>query len=172
MDLIIGPMFSGKSTELLRRIRTHKIAKRNCVLIKPKIDDRYSDNKIVTHDKLERDAIVLEFLADYDPTEIDVIGIDEGQFFPDLVETTRKWSDAGIIVIVAMLNGTFERKLFQNTGEIFALCKNITKLNAVCKFCYSETAIYSKRTNPQSTEILLGGESEYVPLCKDCFLKT
>lgn len=172
MDLIIGPMFSGKTSELLRRIEINIIAKKKCILIKPKLDARYDKNKIVTHDKKMKDAVVVYKLEDVDVIDFDVIGIDEGQFFPDIYETTKKWHDAGKIIIIAMLNGTSDRELFDGTGELFALCRNITKLHAVCKSCFQENAIYSYRHKTDNkNKIMLGGEEDYSPLCPQCFLK-
>lgn len=171
MDLIIGPMFSGKSTELLKRIQVYTIAQKKCLLVKPKIDNRYDDNKIVTHDMKMKDAVVTSELSSLDVTDYDIIGIDEGQFFPDIYETTKKWHDSGKIIVIAMLNGTSDRELFDGTAELFAICRNITKLHAVCKKCFSETAIYTYRHKTENkNKIMLGGVNEYSPLCSQCYL--
>merc|ERR1711959_522658 len=107
-------MFSGKSTELMRRIRRYKIAKRNCVVIKYRADTRYSVEKAVTHDQISCDAVPCSKLEEADDIaeKFDVIGIDEGQFFNDIFPFCDKWTSEGKIVVVAALDGTFQRKPF------------------------------------------------------------
>jgi thymidine kinase len=136
MQLIFGPMFSGKSTELLRRIRRHTIAKRKCLVVKYANDTRYSKDNLATHDRMEWVAQpattlreVLHVAQDYD-----VIGIDEGQFFPD-IDLAEKLANQGKTVIVAALDGTFQRKPFGKVLELIPLAEDVTKLTAVCMIC-------------------------------------
>lgn len=171
MDLIIGPMFSGKTTELLRRYRLYKIAKKRCILIKPNIDKRYSSNEVMTHDSITEDAVVLNKLNEFNNelNKYDIICIDEGQFFPDIYDTTLEWSDSGKLVIIAMLNGTYERKPFNNINNLVSVCKDITKLNAICNNCHSKDGIYSYRKTVEQDEILIGGLNEYEAICSKCY---
>lgn len=115
IELILGPMFSGKSTELLRRLRRHELASKKVVLVKHMADDRYSpDSKgVLTHDLIGKTAslVTSDLTRDLLPQfgDADVIGIDEGQFFTDVPEVAEALSARGKLVIVAGLSGTFER---------------------------------------------------------------
>jgi len=147
IQLIYGPMFSGKTTELLRRLRRFTIAKRRCVVMKYKRDIRYDDSCAATHDHQKAEAIACGRLGEIDPSRldgVDVIGIDEGQFFPDCVDFAEKMANQGKIVIVAALDGTFERKPFGNILNLIPLAEVVTKLSAVCMVCQGEAA-FSKR---------------------------
>jgi thymidine kinase len=175
IELIIGPMFAGKSTELLRRLRRYTVGKKVCKRIKHEDDNlRVSSSGIVTHDEqisgpaeslstLMGHATTKEFLED-----VDVIGIDEGQFFPDIEEYAEYIANIGKIVIIAALDSTFERKPFVNITNLVAVSEIVTKLAAVCYNC-SNDAFYSKRINKSMDLVLVGGSKDYVASCRVCF---
>ena len=182
VELILGPMFSGKTTELIRRLRRYKHGRKRCVLIKWKHDTRYSKEKAATHDKLEEDAVGLTSLAPDTPIsagtrlcdlseETDVFGVDEGQFFPDIVEFCERMANCGKIVVVASLNSTFQRKPFNSTGELVAIADGIVKFSAVCMNCARDAA-FSKRISDELDLNVIGGSDKYVASCRSCFHET
>ncbi|XP_027277690.1 thymidine kinase, cytosolic isoform X1 [Cricetulus griseus] len=155
IQVILGPMFSGKSTELMRRVRRFQIAQNKCLVIKYAKDTRYSSS-FSTHDRNTMDALPACLLRDVAQEALGaaVIGIDEGQFFPDIVEFCEVMANAGKTVIVAALDGTFQRKAFGSILNLVPLAESVVKLTAVCMECFREAA-YTKR---------LGLEKE-VPSC-------
>ena len=134
-NLILGNMWSGKTSELVRRYKRHVIGGRNCLMIKYKNDLRYDDEKVVTHDKIKVQAFVCEYLyeADHMIDDYDVICIDEIQFYKDAHIFVDKWANMGKIVEACGLNGTFHRKEFQIISKLMPLAENISFLKAVCK---------------------------------------
>ncbi|XP_070339834.1 thymidine kinase, cytosolic isoform X2 [Equus asinus] len=129
IQVILGPMFSGKSTELMRRVRRFQIAQYKCLVIKYAKDTRYSSN-FSTHDRNTMEALPACQLRDaaQEALGVAVIGIDEGQFFPDIVEFSEAMANAGKTVIVAALDGTFQRKVEVIGGA--------DKYHSVCRLCY------------------------------------
>lgn len=173
IELIFGPMFSGKTTELIRRVNRFMIAKKTCVVIKYIKDTRYSDdNFISTHNYLKLPALPCgEHLNSiYDKIKnYDCIGIDEGQFFSDIVEFTSKLADKkGKIVIVSALDGTFKRKPFGNVLDLIPLAENVAKLHAICSICCDE-APFSKRIGLETEIEVIGGSEKYEARCRKCF---
>jgi len=170
LELIVGPMFSGKTSELLRRIRRFGYAKMSTLLVKFAADKRYSDTCISTHDKLMIKAVSASKLTEIGEKykSFDVIGIDEGQFFDDIVEFATKAAEEGKIVIVAALDGTFERKPFGRIYELFSQAESIDKLTAVCKGCGSD-ASFSRRLSASKETVAIGGADMYIPVCRQCF---
>ena len=130
----MGPMFAGKSTELLRRVNRLKISGKKCLNIKYSNDTRYSCDCISTHDQHTALAVACEKLAEIKEIwkEFDVIGIDEGQFFSDIVEFSEKAANDGKIVIMSALSGTFEKKGWANILQLIPLCEKVKKLSAIC----------------------------------------
>ena len=178
LELIIGPMFSGKSTELIRKIRLAKTINKKVLVVKPLIDDRYDMNKIVSHsfetEKCES-TLLLKNLDDH-IKQYDLIVIDEGQFFPDLKEVVLKWVELDKKdIIVGGLDGDFKR---QSIGQILELipyadkCKKITSLCLVCNDgtagIFTHRKISEKTTNEQ---IQVGGAESYMPLCRKHFVE-
>ncbi|CAD8045065.1 unnamed protein product [Paramecium primaurelia] len=172
ISVIYGPMFSGKTSELMRLVKRFTISERKCVVLNYANDNRYSEEQCISsHDKQYLKAIkVCKLNEAYDKCkESDVVAIDEGQFFQDIVEFSEKMANLGKIVIVAALDGTFDRKPFHNILNLIPLAERITKLTAVCWFCKRENASFTKRI-VQSQEIeLIGGEDCYKPACRQCF---
>lgn len=166
IELIIGPMFSGKSSELLRRLTRYKIAGKHTLLLRPNRDTR----GFLTHDNKENSVneCFIDNIADFkDLYNYDVIGVDEGQFFPDL-HLIDKWADMGINVIVSALNGTSEKKPFNSVQDIIPLSDHITKLSAVCTNC-GEDAQFSFFKDGKKDNDIVVGEDEYTALCRGCW---
>ena len=160
--LIIGPMFGGKTSELINRYRKHTIANRNCLLVKYKKDNRYSTNKIVTHDGTNINAISCILLEEIDSYVInyDVICIDEIQFYKDAPAYCEKWANNNKIIEVCGLNGDYERKPFSVISNLLPLVEDITYLKAVCRET-GEDASFSKRLGNETKKELIGGSDQY-----------
>ncbi|KAH7832433.1 Thymidine kinase [Monocercomonoides exilis] len=170
IELIIGPMFSGKTTELMRRIRRHSLGKRSCVVIKYKKDCRYSEDKLSTHDRSMCEAISCSRLQEAENfvKMADVIGVDEGQFYPDLLEFCEAQANDGKIVIVSALDGTFQRKRFNDVVDLIPMCESVVKLTSVCMIC-GGTAAFSKRIVADKSVELVGGAEAYTAVCRKCY---
>lgn len=172
IEMILGPMFSGKTTELLRRINRYVHGKCKCILIKPRIDFRYTTSDgVVTHDRVLEPALTCTELDGATAEAIvlyDVIGIDEGQFFQGIAGFAEQQANLGKIVIIAALDGTYERQPFANILAIIPLAENVIKLSAVCPFCSSDAA-FSFRTTQQTDLIVVGGDTTYQATCRRCF---
>ncbi|XP_050175095.1 thymidine kinase, cytosolic isoform X1 [Myiozetetes cayanensis] len=160
IQVIFGPMFSGKSTELMRRVRRFQLAQYRCLLVKYAKDTRYSSCGVSTHDKSTMEAVPAELLQDVYQEALGaaVIGIDEGQFFPDIVEFCETMANTGKTVIVAALDGTFQRKAFGSILNLVPLAESVVKLNAVCMECFRE-ASYTKRLGAEREVSSLGTET-------------
>eukprot|EP00299_Pterocystis_sp_00344_P011280 c5227_g1_i1.p1 GENE.c5227_g1_i1~~c5227_g1_i1.p1 ORF type:complete len:204 (-),score=43.61 c5227_g1_i1:72-629(-) len=171
IELILGPMFSGKTTELLRRVRRHRFAQRRCVLVKYAKDDRYSNSMLATHDQCFEAAFSCVNLRAIQSHLIDfeVIGIDEGQFFPDVVEFVDEMALAGKIVIVAALDGTFQRQPFGAILDLIPRAEDVIKLTAICHSCGAD-APFSRRLGLETQVEVIGGAEKYVAACRKCYL--
>ena len=179
-------MFSGKSTELARRIRRHKMANRQCIVVKYAGDTRYEDEPgraeagtadaanlrgcVVTHDRQALVAYPARALEDVDNVvhAFDVVGIDEGQFFGDLVEFCERWARLGKTVIVAALDATFQRKPFNDVLSLVPIAEDVTKLSAVCTACGCNASFTKRVGSSDETVELIGGEGMYVATCRGC----
>lgn len=173
IELIIGPMFAGKTTELMRRLRRENFARRSCFVIKYSKDVRYSKDSMASHDKatLQVNAAV-ESLAEVRDAwqSFDVIGIDEGQFFPDLVRFATTAADAGKTVIISALDGDFRRKPFGQVCDIIPHSESVDKLTAVCMLCHTRPGTFTRRIVQGHTEQeLIGGADAYMSTCRECF---
>lgn len=180
IELILGPMFSGKTTELLRRIAREYRANRQVLLVKYSKDDRYSSDSVASHDRLMMEDIltiscsnlhpIVSFVEKFKNTEHEpiVIGIDEGQFFPDLIEFCEKMAQLGKEIHVAALDGTFERKPFPVIADLIPRSNNFIKLNAVCFRCKKD-APFSKRLGQDKKLEVIGGADKYESRCRECF---
>jgi thymidine kinase len=172
IDLVLGPMFAGKSTELLRRIKRYRVASKKCMVIKYAKDVRYSDKCVSTHDQQMIEAVSCENLFDIQDKALDydIIGIDEGQFFEGIVEFSEAMANLGKMIIIAALDGTFERKAFGRVLELIPLAESVTKLDAVCVDC-KQSASFTKRLVESKETELIGGADIYKPVCRGCFNK-
>ena len=173
ISIIIGPMFSGKSTELIRNIKRYSIKKKSTIVVAYEFDNRYSnDKKVVTHDKYEYPAIKSSNLSDILNTLLsyEVIGIDEGQFYPDLVNVCEELANKGKIVIISALSGNFKREPFEVISKILPKCESILNISAICFNC-NEDAHYTLRISEDKDEIVIGGEEKYKPSCRECYFQ-
>ncbi|NXS63787.1 KITH protein, partial [Brachypteracias leptosomus] len=169
IQVIFGPMFSGKSTELMRRVRRFQLAQYRCLLVKYAKDTRYSTTGVSTHDRRALPACRLKDVYQ-EALGAAVIGIDEGQFFPDTVEFCEMMANAGKTVIVAALDGTFQRKAFGSILNLVPLAESVVKLNAVCMECYRE-ASYTKRLGAEREVEVIGGADKYHSVCRACYFR-
>ncbi|ABQ43541.1 thymidine kinase [Tanapox virus] len=171
IQIILGPMFSGKSTELIRILKRYQIARYTCFVIKYSKDTRYGKG-LVTHDNNSIPAIPVNSLSEIncDKIKADVIGIDEGQFFPDIVEFCERMANDGKIVIVAALDGTFLREPFGNILKLIPCAEYVSKLTAVCMNCFN-SASFSKRIGDEQEIEVIGGKDKYQSVCRKCYFK-
>jgi thymidine kinase len=171
IHLVTGPMFSGKTEELLRLTRRHVRSGRTCFLITYANDNRYSDDDVITsHDKntmSARKCLSLDSVLE-EACQYDVISIDEGQFFEGLPDFCEMLASKGKHVIIAALDATFERKPFKNVINLLPLTEKITKLSAICDLCKNE-GHFTFRLSNATQEELIGGSGDYIPLCRKCF---
>lgn len=166
LKLILGCMFSSKSSTLLSRYRRHTIAKRKCLLVKNRIDDRYDNTCIVTHDNVKiESSCMCSKLEEIDHliSEYDVICIDEIQFFPDAPYYCDKWANMGKIIEACGLNGTFRREPFDIISKLIPLAEDIYYIRAICPETGNE-ASFTKctiDTTNTSGDVLIGGADKY-----------
>ncbi|MBE50575.1 MAG: thymidine kinase [Flavobacteriales bacterium] len=171
IEVICGSMFSGKTEELLRRLNKAKFAKKKIEVYKPILDNRYDENKVVSHNKNHINSRVVansEEILNLSK-EPDIIGIDEVQFFDEeIVKVCDFLANKGIRVILAGLDMDFERKPFGKMPEILAIADHVTKVRAICVSCGHE-ANYSYRISEIKNTIHLGQRENYQPLCRSCY---
>lgn len=172
IHLIIGPMFSGKSTELLRLVRRYNFKRKTTAVVAFELDSRYSNTeKVVTHDMYEYPAIKTGKISDIKERlmNYDVIGIDEGQFYPDLCEEVEELANMGKIVIISALSGNFKREPFEVIAKIIPKCETIQNVTAICFNCNDE-ANFTLRITKDQEEVVIGGDDMYKPSCRSCFM--
>jgi len=173
IEVIAGSMFSGKTEELIRRLKRAKIARLKVEIFKPAIDTRYSAAEVVSHDEnsilstpVESSGNIMLLTGD-----VDVIGIDEAQFFDNgLIDVSISLANMGIRVIIAGLDMDFKGKPFGPIPGLMAVADHITKVHAICMRC-GDVAQFSHRLSAADKLVLLGEKDEYEPLCRSCFTK-
>ncbi len=173
IEVICGSMFSGKTEELIRRLKRATIAKQRVEIFKPSIDVRYSVEEVVSHDSnsvvstpVDTSETILLMTGD-----VDVVGIDEAQFFDNnLPHVCNKLADMGIRVIVAGLDMDYLGKPFGPMPALCSIAEDVTKVHAICLKCGS-LAQYSHRLVSGNKQVMLGEKDEYVPLCRSCYQK-
>ena len=175
LELIIGPMFSGKSTELIRKIRIFKSINKKILVIKPLIDNRYELNKIVSHNKDSEDSLVIDTLESVLSEHLisyDVIIIDEAQFFKDLKKYIVDWVDNyKLHIIIGGLDGDFKRQPIGEILDLIPYADEYKKLKSMCKMCNDETlALFTHRKTQDEGQVLIGSDDHYIPLCRYHFL--
>ncbi|XP_074272878.1 thymidine kinase [Silene latifolia] len=173
IHVIVGPMFAGKTTALLRRVRAESTNGRKVAMIKSSKDNRYAKDSVVTHDGAKFPCWALPDLACFkdkfgleEYNQLDVIGIDEAQFFEDLYEfcCTAAEND-GKIVVVAGLDGDYLRRSFGSVLDVIPLADTVTKLTARCELCGKRAFFTLRKTEETKTE-LIGGAESYMPVCR------
>ena len=170
IELILGPMFSGKSTRLIELMRKYVYKAKKTIMVKYYADQRYSQkSEVVTHDLIKYDSINCKILKNSFDTfkEYDVIGIDEGQFFADLVEVCEELALMGKIVLIAALNGDFRMEPFPVIQRIIAKADKIKLLKAYCFNCHKD-AKFSLRIVQSNETVLIGAGESYKPACREC----
>lgn len=170
IELILGPMFSGKSTRLIEIIRKSVYKAKKSIMIKFYADKRYSEkSEVVTHDLIKYDSIDCKNLRDcFDKLKnYDVIGIDEGQFFPDIVEVCQELALLKKTVIVAALNGDFRMDPFPVISRLISKADKIKLLKAYCFNCHKD-AKFSLRIVQSNETVLIGAGEAYKPACREC----
>lgn len=172
IEAICGPMFSGKSEEIIRRVRRAEIARQRVQVFKPVIDERYATDEIVSHSAMrvraERVLHAREILPRVDP-RTQVVAIDEAQFFADeLVGVVETLANAGKRVIVAGLDQDYLGRPFEPMPQLLALAEEITKTLAICVRC-GNPAIRTQRLVAKEERIVVGGAHDYEARCRQCF---
>jgi thymidine kinase len=173
IEVIAGSMFSGKTEELIRRLKRAKIAKLKVEIFKPAMDTRYSLAEVVSHDEnsilstpVENSGNIMLLTGD-----VDVIGIDEAQFFDHgLIDVSVSLANMGIRVIIAGLDMDFKGNPFGPIPGLMAVADHITKVHAICMRC-GDVAQFSHRFSKADKLVLLGEKDEYEPLCRSCYIK-
>lgn len=175
VEVICGSMFSGKSEELIRRVRRTQFAKQNIVVFKPKLDNRYSDEEVVSHNGTSLNAIPISRSSEifnHINTDVDVIAIDEVQFFDtEIVKVVGHLADSGYRVITAGLDQDFRGEPFGEMPALMAIAELVTKLQAVCAVCGSPASRTQRLINGQPASyddpiILVGASEAYEPRCR------
>ena len=173
IEVVCGSMFSGKTEELIRRMKRAKFAKQRVEIFKPALDTRYSDNDVVSHDQnaipstpVETSSSILLLSSD-----IEVVGIDEAQFLDmGVVDICNELANRGVRVIVAGLDMDFRGVPFGPMPALCAIADDVTKVHAICVRC-GNLAYVSHRLVHNEKQVLLGEKMEYEPLCRECYLR-
>ena len=173
IEVIAGSMFSGKSEELIRRLRRAKIARQKIQVFKPEIDSRFSNDHIVSHSDIRHESAnvrtAAELLARVD-SDTEVVGIDEGQFFDnELVAVVNELALRGVRVIVAGLDQDYTGKPWEPMPQLLAIAEYITKTHAICVKCGSP-ATYSQRIFQSEERVAVGATGMYEARCRGCFV--
>jgi thymidine kinase len=173
IEIICGSMFSGKTEELIRRLKRALIANLEVEIFKPAIDTRYDDKKIVSHDanfiKSTPVKKSMDILTACEGRNIKVVGIDEAQFFDlDLIQVAETLSLQGIRVIVAGLDMDFKGRPFGPMPYLLSVAEYVTKVHAICQRC-GNLATHSYRLVSDDSKVLLGEKKEYEPRCRTCY---
>jgi len=171
VEVITGSMFSGKTEELIRRLRRAQFAGLKVVIFKPALDKRYSETRVVSHDErsivstpVDHASAILLLAGD-----ADVVAIDEAQFFDSsIIEVCNRLADSGTRIIVAGLDMDFKGKPFGPMPGLMAIAEHVYKAHAICMRCGS-LAQYSFRKTDESQVVLLGEKNLYEPLCRSCY---
>ena len=179
IEVIVGPMFAGKTTELIRRLTRAEIAGQKIKVFKPDNDDRYKKEKIVTHNQVELDSSQLpqdntERLNSKNLKTYDVIGIDEGNFFlcDNFVENIQKLANDGKKIIIAGLDTDYKRNPFGVMHHLMAIAERVDKLTAICEYCgdtASMTKLKRNNIDVDENNIVVGGKKIWEPVCRVCY---
>jgi thymidine kinase len=171
IEVVCGSMFSGKTEELIRRLRRAQFAKQKVEIFKPQIDTRYHEEKVVSHSGNEIHSTPVPSSSNILllANDVDVVGIDEAQFFDmELVNVVNQLADSGVRVIIAGLDMDFKGQPFGPMPALLACAEYVTKVHAICMTCGSLAHI-SHRKTAETNLVLLGETDSYEPLCRDCY---
>jgi len=171
IEVICGPMFSGKTEELIRRLVRAQYAKQSVAIFKPKTDNRYSDDYIVSHNKRKIKSIILESsksIYDY-RDQADVFGIDEAQFFDnELIQISNKLAKLGKRVVIAGLDKDYKAKSFGPIHQLMIDAEYVSKVNAICMSC-GDPASFTQRISTEEDLVVVGETDKYEARCRKCF---
>ncbi len=173
IEVICGSMFSGKTEELIRRLKRARIARQRVEIFKPGIDKRYDEVNVVSHDENAILSTPVESASQIllMTNSVDVVGIDEAQFFDDqLPEVCNTLASQGIRVIVAGLDMDYRGKPFGSMPQLIAIADDVSKVHAICMQC-GDIAQFTHRTVKDDHLVMLGEMDAYEPLCRRCFLE-
>ena len=171
IEVVCGSMFSGKTEELIRRMKRAKFAKQKVEIFKPSLDTRYSDVDVVSHDQHSIPSTPIDSSSTIAllSSDIAVVGIDEAQFLDDgVVDVCNDLANRGVRVIVAGLDMDFQGKPFGPMPALCAIADEVTKVHAICVKC-GALAYISHRLVANDKRVLLGEQMEYEPLCRECY---
>ena len=172
IEVVCGSMFSGKTEELIRRLKRAQIAAQDVAIFKPAIDARYSDNDVVSHDENAIPSIPVDTAAQIllMSGRAGVIGIDEAQFFDDsLAAICTELANSGQRVIVAGLDQDYRGEPFEPLPQLMAIAEHVTKLHAICMVC-GAPANHSQRLTSDDEQVVVGARETYEPRCRKCFV--
>jgi thymidine kinase len=172
IEVITGSMFSGKTEELIRRLKRALLARQRVQAFKPRIDDRYDPTRIVSHAAVSLDAVAVATSQSLEERVLDdtqVVGIDEAQFFDaGIVEVCERLANRGVRVLAAGLDQDYLGRPFAPMPELMAIAEHVTKVHAVCTVC-GAAASRSQRLIAEATTVLVGGSDSYEARCRACF---
>lgn len=171
IEVVTGCMFSGKTEELIRRLRRAQIARQSVVIFKPAVDNRYSANHIVSHSDQSLSSVVIDNVKNILELseKAQVIGIDEAQFFsPEIVDACEQLANSGKRVIVAGLDQDYRGKPFEPMPQLLALAEYVTKTLAICMVC-GNPADRTQRITKQQELVVIGAKGTYEARCRRCF---
>ena len=174
IEVITGSMFSGKTEELIRRLKRARIARQKVEIFKPRIEVRYSVEEVVSHDENAIQSTPVDSSANIFllASGVEVVGIDEAQFFDDgLVDVCNQLANRGIRVIAAGLDMDFKGEPFGPMPALMSVAEYVTKVHAICVRC-GNLAQFTHRISDEEKLILLGETDLYEPLCRGCFIKS
>jgi len=173
VEVICGSMFSGKTEELIRRLRRAEFANQELLLFKPKIDRRYSEKSVVSHNGISFEAIEIDSsseILDHWKKER-IVAIDEAQFFDmNVVKVVNQLASKGVRVVCAGLDMDFQGNPFGPIPNLLASAEYVTKVHAICMSC-GNLAQFSHRKSKEKEQVLVGAVDEYEPLCRSCYNK-
>jgi len=175
LEIIIGPMFAGKSCEIIRRVRLLRVCNKNYLIIKPQIDTRYSVNEIVSHNFDKEKCLAVNDISEiFDSLKnnIDTVFIDEAQFFKNLkIPVLKIVEEYNCNVIITGLDGDSNRNKFGEILDLIPYCDTCTKIHALCQVCMDGTpGIFSYRKSNDDGQVHLGAGDEYMAVCRKHYI--
>lgn len=173
LELILGPMYSGKTSRLIQLYNQYKFCNVSTLVINHSLDTRYDELLLSSHDKIKIECVQTDKLMDHIDAakEVSVILINEGQFFDDLYEfvtTLLNNKEHPVKIHIASLDGDFERKKMGGILDLIPYADKVQKLSALCSICRNSKAIFSKRITSETTQVVVGSEN-YLPTCRKCY---
>ena len=171
IEVICGPMFSGKTEELIRRLIRAQIAKQIVTIFKPSLDDRYSENYIVSHNKRKIKSISIKNIQDINKhaKDSDVVGIDEAQFFDsEIIDICKTLARSGKRIVIAGLEKDYQAIPFGPMPQLLVDAEYVTKVNAICMQC-GDPANFSQRLTNEKNQVVIGEIDKYEARCRKCF---